>query len=93
MFANTYINEFRKSGYRCNYRPKVGFARPRVGFARQKYYPFVFTTLSKIVGEKKDTATNVPEIGILDGESIKLWNDFFVNATVYGLDVTHIDTI
>ena len=36
---------------------------------------------------KKHTARNVLEIGIYDGGSIKLWNDFFTNATVYGIDI------
>jgi len=38
---------------------------------------------------KKETAKNVLEVGILQGGSIKLWNDFFTNATVYGLDIIH----
>lgn len=45
---------------------------------------------------KKETAVNVLEIGIGDnprhptvdnGGSIKLWHDFFPNATVYALDI------
>jgi len=36
---------------------------------------------------KKETATNILEIGICQGGSIKLWSDFFTNATVYGLDI------
>jgi cephalosporin hydroxylase len=36
---------------------------------------------------KKETAKNVLEIGIYHGGSIKLWSDFFLNATVYGLDI------
>ncbi len=27
------------------------------------------------------------------GGSIKLWSDFFTNANVYGLDITHIDNM
>ena len=36
---------------------------------------------------RKESAKNVLEIGIWNGGSIKLWNDFFPNATVYGLDI------
>ena len=36
---------------------------------------------------KKETAQNVLEVGICYGGSIKLWNDFFPNAIVYGLDI------
>lgn len=42
---------------------------------------------------KKDTAKNVLEVGISYGGSIKLWNDFFTNATVYGLDIIHSDKV
>ena len=48
---------------------------------------------------KKESAKHVLEIGIGEwpgrksGGSIKLWRDFFTNATVYGLDINHIDTV
>jgi hypothetical protein len=42
---------------------------------------------------KKETAKNVLEVGICNGGSIQLWNDFFLNANVYGLDIMHINSI
>jgi hypothetical protein len=42
---------------------------------------------------KKETAQNVLEIGIHMGGSIKLWHDYFTNATVYGLDIMSSDNI
>ena len=42
---------------------------------------------------KKETAKNVLEIGILAGGSIKLWSDFFTNANVYGLDIMNINNV
>lgn len=47
----------------------------------------------KLLIGKKETAKNVLEIGIFDGGSIKLWNDFFSNATIYGLDIMNIDNV
>ena len=50
----------------------------------------------KLLVSKKETATNVLEVGIGDnypqygffnGGSIKLWHDFFPNATIYALDI------
>jgi hypothetical protein len=41
----------------------------------------------KLLIKKKETATNVLEVGIYNGGSIKLWNDFFTNATVHALDI------
>jgi hypothetical protein len=47
----------------------------------------------KLLINKKETAKNVLEVGIYNGGSIKLWNDFFVNATIYGLDIMHINNV
>jgi len=47
----------------------------------------------KLLVGKKETAQNVLEIGIYDGGSIKLWSDFFINATVYGLDIRDMNTM
>jgi hypothetical protein len=54
------------------------------------YLPLYDTLLKS----KKDTAKNVLEIGIFNtGGSIKLWHDYFVNATVYGLDIIPLEHI
>jgi hypothetical protein len=52
----------------------------------------------KLLISKKETAKNVLEIGIGDfglknGGSIKLWSDFFTNATIYGLDILPISNV
>lgn len=53
------------------------------------YLPLYQTLLEK----KKETAQSVLEIGIYHGGSIKLWSDFFTNATIYGLDCNNIDNL
>lgn len=58
------------------------------------YLPLYETLLNT----KKNTAINVLEIGIGDfseknGGSIKLWRDYFTNATIYGLDILPIDHV
>lgn len=47
----------------------------------------------RLLESKKETAKNVLEIGIYFGGSIKLWHDFFINATVYGLDINNLDNV
>ena len=54
----------------------------------------------ELLYNKKNSAKNVLEIGIGDGNaingnggSIKLWHDFFINATIYGLDIQNINSI
>jgi glycosyltransferase involved in cell wall biosynthesis len=47
---------------------------------------------------KKESAKNILEIGIGDvkqknGGSIKLWYEYFVNATIYSLDILSIDRV
>ena len=53
-----------------------------------------------LLNKKKNTAKNVLEVGIGDGNasrgnggSIMLWHNYFQNATVYALDIQHIDKI
>lgn len=44
----------------------------------------------ELLHSKQFTAKNILEIGIQRGGSIKLWHDYFINATVYGLDIIPI---
>ena len=44
-------------------------------------------TYEKLMKDKHLTCKNVLEIGIQHGGSMKLWNDYFVNANIYGIDV------
>jgi cephalosporin hydroxylase len=47
----------------------------------------------KLLINKKETATDVLEVGIQHGGSIKLWSDFFTNANVHGIDIRDANTI
>ena len=47
----------------------------------------------KLLISKRETAKNVLEVGICFGGSIKLWNDFFINANIYGLDIININKV
>lgn len=47
----------------------------------------------KILENKRYTSSNILEVGIGGGGSIKLWSDFFVNSTVYGLDIMPMDHV
>jgi hypothetical protein len=47
----------------------------------------------RLLVSKKETAKNVLEVGIDKGGSIKLWSDYFKNATVYGLDIIDVRTM
>jgi len=50
-----------------------------------------------LLSTKKYTAKNILEIGIGypggNGGSIKMWNDYFVNANIYALDIQYINDI
>lgn len=43
--------------------------------------------------KKKETAKNILEIGICGGGSIKLWKDYFTNATIYALDIMELTDV
>jgi hypothetical protein len=36
----------------------------------------------------RETCTNVLEVGVFDGGSMKLWHDYFPNANIYGFDLS-----
>ena len=44
-------------------------------------------TYEKNLKDKHISCKNVLEIGVQRGGSLKLWNDYFVNATIYGIDI------
>ncbi len=53
---------------------------------------------NELLTKKRFTAKNVLEVGIGDfgeknGGSIKLWRDYFTNATIYGLDILPINRV
>jgi hypothetical protein len=35
----------------------------------------------------RNEVKNILEIGVLNGRSLKMWKDYFPNATIYGLDI------
>jgi hypothetical protein len=44
------------------------------------------TTYENIFRSFRIEKLSILEIGILDGGSLKMWNDYFVNSTIYGID-------
>jgi hypothetical protein len=46
-----------------------------------------------LLNKKKETAKNILEVGIDRGGSIKLWSEYFTNATIYGLDIMDINNV
>jgi SAM-dependent methyltransferase len=43
----------------------------------------------KLLNQYRENST-VLEIGICRGESLKMWNEYFINSEVYGIDITDI---
>ena len=41
----------------------------------------------KLLSPFRDTFTNVLEIGVGGGQSVKMWADYFPNATIHGADI------
>jgi autotransporter strand-loop-strand O-heptosyltransferase len=44
-------------------------------------------TYEKYFKSFKDKKINILEIGVNDGSSLKMWYDYFPNATIYGIDI------
>ena len=45
-----------------------------------------FDIYEKLFSDFKDEEISILEIGVLNGESLKLWTKYFKNATIYGID-------
>ena len=45
-----------------------------------------------LLRDKRETAQNVLELGIGDGGSLKLWREYFTNATITGIDLLSQDS-
>jgi len=50
-------------------------------------------TYEKLFNAKKNAEVNVLEIGIHHGGSIKMWNEYFTNGKIYGIDVCTLNSI
>jgi len=46
----------------------------------QNYYTNIFSNI-------RNEDIKILEIGVLDGKSIKFWNDWFINAEIIGMDI------
>jgi hypothetical protein len=47
----------------------------------------------KLFNHIRNKANNILEIGIYSGGSIKLWYDYFQNATIYGIDINDENSV
>jgi cephalosporin hydroxylase len=50
-------------------------------------------TYENLFNKKKLEKINLLEVGIYNGGSIKLWSNYFINGTIYGIDITSINEI
>lgn len=46
-----------------------------------------------LLSSRRERAKNVLEVGIYNGGSIRLWHDYFTNATIHGVEIAHIDLL
>ena len=40
--------------------------------------------------DKKDEKFDIAELGILDGASLRMWQEYFKNSNIYGFEYNHI---
>jgi hypothetical protein len=54
----------------------------------KSYYHNYCTYYDTILSNQRLTAKNILEVGIDNGCSLLMWNDYFVNANIYGIDIS-----
>ena len=52
---------------------------------------YVDTFYNPLFAPIKNNVSNILEIGIQNGYSLRLWRDFFTNANIYGVDIDLVD--
>lgn len=62
---------------------KYNTDKSRIGY-KNKTYLHVY---DRYFSENREDVKNFVEIGVLDGNSLKMWRDYFPNATIYGIDI------
>lgn len=61
----------------------------KYGTDKNTLHCYIENIYQELFSSRKSTAKKVLEIGAHQGESIKLWRDYFENATVYSMDINH----
>jgi len=56
---------------------------------KESYHKYISNFYNEKFNRFKTEKINLLEIGMLWGDSIKLWDDFFENAKIYGVDVSN----
>ena len=56
-------------------------------------HSYISNVYEKLLHDTQDTCLNVLEIGIDKYGSIKLWHEYFSNATIYGVDIIDLQEI
>lgn len=59
----------------------------RIGFTDKHTVHSYAPVYERLFSPRKDTTRNVAEIGVLEGGSIKVWEETFQHANIYGLDI------
>ena len=54
---------------------------------KESFHHYISNFYCDKLTPKKYEALNILEIGIFNGDSLKLWEDFFPNANIYGIDI------
>lgn len=57
---------------------------------KEAYHKYITNFYNEKFSKLKNENINILEIGVLYGDSLKLWDDFFTNAKIYGADIQNI---
>jgi hypothetical protein len=82
-----YVNSFDNKTDLCKIGAKYGTDKSPYNDLTEKYYRHSYTPFYSILFSKyRYQKINFGEIGILHNSSIKMWREYFLNATIYAWD-------
>ena len=56
---------------------------------KESFHKYISNFYEEKIGYKKNDSINILEIGIQYGHSLKLWQEYFNNANIYGFDINN----
>ncbi len=57
-------------------------------FKTDKFQPHQYTPVYyRLLGDRTESISRLLEVGIGKGRSLRMWEQFFPNATIYGIDI------
>ena len=75
------LNEGFENIYKQNLKNHILYSTDK-----QNHHDYIVSFYDQELSNKKDLQLNILEIGVLTGNSLRVWKNWFTNSKIYGVD-------